>query len=197
MTSSVVQADPLMYRPGQEYRSLNTGAYEIGIQKSGRVDVGLTTGQGIFLNAFPMVWIDGEDKPEAARLDGRMSNRFEVNDALGRGQGMHIGLKEHTWSLSSYPTKPFMTAQYTYTNTSKKPVTIKQLIPWAIGDPRKGAISLCDNTLHSIMLTNALSDQPAKRLTQHSISPNMISVLNPQTGSTLLAGFITQNKAIT
>jgi hypothetical protein len=197
MTSSVVQADPLMYRPGQEYRSLNTGAYEIGIQKSGRVDVGLTTGQGIFLNAFPMVWIDGEDKPEAARLDGRMSNRFEVNDALGRGQGMHIGLKEHTWSLSSYPTKPFMTAQYTYTNTSKKPVTIKQLIPWAIGDPRKGAISLGDNTLHSIMLTNALSDQPAKRLTQHSISPNMISVLNPQTGSTLLAGFITQNKAIT
>ncbi len=192
---STAHAEPLMYRPGQEYRSLNTGSYEIGIQKSGRVDVGLTSGEAVFINAFPMVWFADEKEPEEARLDGRFSNRFEVNDRLGRGQGMRIQYKQNLWALRTYPTKPFFAAQFTYTNTSKKPVTIKQLIPWAIGDPRKGSIALGDNTLDAIMLVDALSSKPAQRVTREGTSPNMMTVFNPHSGRSLLAGFVTQDRA--
>lgn len=184
----------LTYRPGQEYRSLNTGVYEIGIQKNGRLDVGLSSGEAVFINAYPMVWFEGDKEPEEARLDGRQSNRFEVNDRLGRGQGMRIQYKQNLWTLRSYPTKPFLAVHFTYTNTSKKPVTIKQLIPWAIGDPKKGSVDLGDNTLDSIMLVDTMSQRRPQRLTQEGTSANMMTVFNQNTGRSLLAGFITQYK---
>ena len=188
------QPEALMYRPGLEYRSLNTGSYEIAIQKNGLVDVGLSTGEAVFLNAFPMVWLEGKKGPVAARLDGRLSNRFEVNDRLGRGQGMRIQFKQNLWTLRTYPTKPFFAVQYTYTNTSKKPVAVKQLIPWAIGDPKKGSITLGENTLDSIMLIDAMSNRPAQRVKRDGKSANMMTVLNPQTGRSLLVGFISQDR---
>jgi len=195
IASAISFGDALMYRPGQEYRSLNSGSYEIGIQKNGRLDVGFSTGEPVFLNAFPMVWIDGEKEAKAARLDGRLSNRFEVNDAMGRGQGMRIQYKQNLWTLNSYPTKPYLTVQSSYTNTSKKPVKIKQLIPWAIGEPKKGVIDLGENSLNSLILENALANTPAKRTTRESNSANMITVVNEATGRNLVMGFLTQEQS--
>ena len=195
IASAISFGDALMYRPGQEYRSLNSGSYEIGIQKNGRLDVGFSTGEPVFLNAFPMVWVDGEKEAKAARLDGRLSNRFEVNDAMGRGQGMRIQYKQNLWTLNSSPTKPYLTVQSSYTNTSKKPVKIKQLIPWAIGEPKKGVIDLGENSLNSLILENALANTPAKRTTRESNSANMITVVNEATGRNLVMGFLTQEQS--
>ena len=184
------------YRPGQEYRSLNTGAYEIAIQKNGRVDVALTSGEPVFLNAFPMVWFADKKEPEAIRLDGRYSQRFEVNDALGRGQGMRIRYRNIQWNLYAYPTKPYLAVQVAYINESKKPVQIKQLVPWAIGDPKKGSVALGPNTIDSIMLIDGVDALASPLATRDGTAANMIAVLNPQTERSLIAGFTTQFKAI-
>ncbi|MFP6596973.1 MAG: hypothetical protein VCC01_05910 [Candidatus Hydrogenedentota bacterium] len=191
-----VPAQLLQYKPGREYRSLNTGTYEITIQKNGRVDVALTSGEPVYLNAFPMVWFANKKAPRAIRLDGRYSQRFEVNDALGRGQGMRIRYNDVQWTLRAYPTKPYLAVQLAYINSSKKPVTIKQLTPWAIGDPKNGSVILGPGTLDSIMLLDGMDKESRSLSFKNGEAPNMISLLNPETGRSLIAGFTTQVRAI-
>ena len=193
LTASSVFAQ--LYRPGSQYRSLNTAEYEIAIQKNGRLDVATTTGEAIFLNAFPMVWYADEDEPDIARLDGRYSRRFEVNDRLGRGQGMRVNRKQFEWKLRAYPTKPFFAVQFNYINDTKKPVQIKALLPWCVGDPKKGSVALGAGTPNSIMLLDSFGALDPKLVTDAGVSENMISVFNPGSGRSLLAGFVTQQRA--
>lgn len=181
--------------PAREFRSLNTGLYQISIQKNGRVDVSAASGEPIFANAYPMVWFADDKKPEAVRIDGRYSQRFEVNDALGRGQGMRIRFKNIQWTLHAYPTKTYFTVQMAYINNSKKPVTIKQLIPWTIGDPKKGSVMLGPGTAESIMIVDGMDRRAHDRTTKEGIAPNMMAVLNPSTRRSLIAGFTTQVRA--
>ena len=61
-----------LYRPGQEFRTINAAEYEIAVQKNGRVDVLLRSGQVLLANAQPMVWYADEDKPEALPIMGRV-----------------------------------------------------------------------------------------------------------------------------
>lgn len=190
LLSPVVSAQ--IYRPGSEYRSLSTSQYEIVIQKNGRLDVATTTGEAIFLNAYPMVWYADEDEPDLARLDGRYSRRFEVNDPLGRGQGMRIRRKEFEWKIRAYPTKPFFAVQFNYINDSKKPVQIKQLLPWCIGEPKNGSIVLGPGTPNSMMLLDSMSAAIPERATTEGRSKNMIALFNPASGRSLIAGFTTQ-----
>ncbi|MFP6581560.1 MAG: hypothetical protein VCD00_03275 [Candidatus Hydrogenedentota bacterium] len=193
LCTSIVSAQ--VFGPGREYRSLNTGQYHISIQKNGRVDITTSAGAPIFVDAFPMVWFAGKKKPEAVRLDGRYSQRFEVNDALGRGQGMRIRFNDIQWTLQAYPTKPYLAVQLAYINNSKKPVHIKQLIPWAIGDPRKGSVILGAGTADSIMLLDGMGKDSRALATQNGQAANMMALLNPHTGQSLIAGFTTQARA--
>ena len=56
------------YRPGREFRTINTDIYEICVQKNGRTDVRLVTREPLFDNAYPMVWLEGEQEPQPYRL---------------------------------------------------------------------------------------------------------------------------------
>ncbi|HPA05506.1 MAG TPA: hypothetical protein PLB67_13785, partial [Candidatus Hydrogenedentes bacterium] len=115
------QTSPV-YRPGQEYRTINAAEYEIAIQKNGRVDVLLRSGQVVLANAQPMVWYAEEDAPELLPVLGRLTVREQVNDRLGQGQGMLFKQKECEWAIRVYPDKPFFTCQVAYVNNGKKPV---------------------------------------------------------------------------
>ncbi|MCC6486449.1 MAG: hypothetical protein IT364_03040, partial [Candidatus Hydrogenedentes bacterium] len=84
---SAFAASP-MYRPGQEYRTTTSAAYEVSIQKNGRIDVNLTGGDPVFLDAQQMIWLEGEAKAQPLSIDGRHTARQEVSDRLGKGQGM-------------------------------------------------------------------------------------------------------------
>ncbi|MEK7795272.1 MAG: hypothetical protein AAB353_12120 [Candidatus Hydrogenedentota bacterium] len=150
------------YRPGREFRSLNTELYEIAIQKNGRVDVALANGELIFENVFPMVWFEGEDAAEKLQVDGRWGGRFAVDDKLGRGNGVVIAHKSTEWALRVYPSQPFFAVQVAYTNTTKKAVRVRALLPWCVGPETKGALHLGPGDLitpegeplHDISLAN-------------------------------------------
>lgn len=188
------------YRPGQEYRSLNTDQYQISIQKSGRVDVALSSGQEVFLSAFPMVRFAGDKEAEPLKVDGRWSQRYNVDDPLGVGNGMLIKYKNCEWSLRAYPSKPFFAVQVAYINTTKKPVAIAELLPWCVGDPRKGALSLASGTMQARMLINALGGGEIELVQGNAQggvqSDTQLAVFNPESGRSLIAGFLTQTAAL-
>lgn len=140
--ATVTSAQLPMYRPGREFRSLNTDLYEIAIQKNGRIDVALANGELIFENVLPMIWFEGEDAPEKLPVDGRWGGRFPVDDKLGRGNGVVVAHKSTEWALRVYPSQPFYAVQVAYTNTTKKAVRVRALLPWCVGPETKGALHL-------------------------------------------------------
>ncbi len=193
--SSTVPAQ-FTYRPGQEYRSLNTDYYELAIQKNGRIDVALSSGETVFLDAFPMVRFEGDEKPEALKIDGRWSQRYEVNDALGRGNGMLLKYKNCEWSIRAYPSKPFFAVQVAFINTTKKPVSIAELLPWCVGEPRKGALTLGDGSKQAAILTNTFGRGDTGLLRGEAQSDTHLAVFNPANGRGVIAGFLTQTMAL-
>jgi hypothetical protein len=181
---------------GTEFRSLNSDKYQIEIQKDGLVDVYLAGGHPAVYDAFPMVWFS--DKPRAERLstDGRWTQRYRVEDRLGDGSGMLQKYKTLEWTLRTYPTRTYFAVQAGYTNTGKKPVTVRALMPWCVGDPGKGVILLGEGSGDSSVLTGAMNGRselgrvPAE-------GPSAIAVWNPRTGRSMIAGFVTQGRATT
>ncbi len=173
------------YRPGQEYRSLNTDYYQLAIQKNGRIDVALSSGDIVFLDAFPMVRFEGDEKPEALKIDGRWSQRYEVDDALGRGNGMLLKYKNCEWSIRAYPSKPFFAVQVAFINTTKKAVYIAELLPWCVGEPRKGALTLGDGTKQAAILTNTFRNDDAglSRGRRRAIRTSRSLILRTDAGS--------------
>lgn len=194
-TTSMVYAQ-ITYRPGQEYRSLNTDYYQFAIQKNGRIDVALSSGQSVFLDAFPMVRFEGKRSAEALKVDGRWSQRYEVDDALGRGNGMLLKYKNCEWTIRAYPSKPFFAVQVAFINTTKKPVAVSELMPWCVGDPYKGALTLGEGSKDAPILTNALDGGDAGLLRGEARSETHLAVFNPANGRSVIAGFLTQTMAM-
>lgn len=188
-------AQGLSYRPGREFRSLNTESYEIAVQKNGRLDVVLANGEPVFTNVFPMVWFEQKDAPKLLTVDGRYSQRFEVNDRLGQGQGMLLKKDECEWYLHAYPSKPFLAAQVVYVNDTKKPVAVKALMPWCVGTPKKGWLSLGEETLSSLRSENAIAIHAASA-DDPPFTPGSLAMLNPQTGRVLVAGFLSDGSSL-
>lgn len=193
--TSVVYAQ-FTYRPAQEYRSLNTDYYQFAIQKNGRIDVALSSGQPVFLDAFPMVHIEGKRSAEALKVDGRWSQRYEVDDALGQGNGMLLKFKNCEWTIRAYPSKPFFAVQVAYVNTTKKPIWISELMPWCVGEPYKGALTLGEGTKDAPILLNALDGGDAGLARGEARSDTHLAVFNPANGRSLIAGFLTQTMAM-
>lgn len=191
-------AMPAAAQPGgrSEYRSLNTEFYQINIQKKGKVDVILGGVLPVVSNAYPMVWFADEREPDELDIDGRMTQRYRVEDRLGLGHGMMFRYKNCEWTLRTYPTQPFITVQVAYVNDTKKPVRVRALMPWTIGDPERGALMLGPGTVDSAILVDALSSRPhLARGDAHSA--DMLAILNPRNGQSLVAGFLTQERAQT
>ena len=93
------QTSPV-YRPGQEYRTINAAEYEIAIQKNGRVDVLLRSGQVVLANAQP--WCGMRKKtPRAASVRSRLTVREQVNDHQP-GHSTLFKQKECEWAIRVY-----------------------------------------------------------------------------------------------
>ncbi|HIJ66632.1 MAG TPA: hypothetical protein HPP77_11855 [Candidatus Hydrogenedentes bacterium] len=195
-----IRAAPPIYRPSREYRTINTDIYKLTFQKNGRTDVCLVSGEPVFSNAFPMVWFEGESEPSPLDLDGRRSARAAVNDRLGRGHGMVFQKGNCAWHLRAYPTKPFYAAQVTFTNTKKKPVRVKMLLPWCVGEPHRGALSLGADSSKTAILQNGDLFRRADSQTLEigkATSYWHAAAHNPGTGRSLIAGFLTHGAAAT
>lgn len=170
----------LHYRPSKEARTISTDVYEVGIQKSGRVNVRLVSGAPVFTGARPMVWFEGEDAPQALAVDGRATARQEVQDALGGGMGMAFAKGNCAWSLRTYLTKPYLSVQAAFVNTSRKSVRVKMLSPWSIEDAKGGLFSLGPGTADAVVFPDAESQKTGYLL-----------VHNPGAQRSLLAGGLT------
>ena len=192
-------AQAQFYRPGQEYRSLNTSLYEIAIQKNGRLDVTFVDGDPIFTNVFPMVWFADKDEPELLPVDGRFSGRYAVDDALGRGQGMVLAHKTVEWALRTYPTQPFFAVQVAYRNTGKKPVQIRALYPFCVGEPKDGIVGLGPGSAESLLYEHSrfwLSGDPRGAVTVGNAQSDWhVAAFNPATARSIAVGFLTANRA--
>lgn len=181
-------------RPGREFRSLNTSDYEIAIQRNGRVDVALSSGEPVFTNVFPMVWFEGEDKPERLTVDGRYSARIDVNDRLGRGQGMSLRKKNCEWHLRAYPTQPFFVVQVAFINTKKRAVSVRALMPWCLGEPKRGEMRLGRGTQSASFLEYSSDEAPRLRSGNTIRSERQILAHNTANGRSLLLGFLTRRR---
>ncbi len=206
LSVQVLAASP-MYRPAQEYRTTTAASYEIAIQKNGRIDVTLRTGDPVFMNVYPMIWFADEDEPEPLATDGRYTTREEVNDRLGKGQGVVMDYKGCEWNHCVYPTEPYFTVQVAYTNTSKKPIRIKALYPWVTG----GTLGLGKNAMSGVTLglntTDSVTLQGGKQFPGDVTMPDLVrgpvrsmwnmGTYNAVTGRSLIAGFLVDTTAYT
>lgn len=184
-----------LYRPEQERRTVNTERYEIIIQKNGQVDVRLRNGALVFDNAAPAVQLAGEDAPKLLPLNWKRTNRQEVHDALGQGQGFKFAWGDCEWYLRTYPTQPFFTAQVVYINTSREPVRVERLIPWTLEESglRLGGVAAAVKVLDNGRLFETGDDTPLLQSPPAAGEWN-VALYQPQTGRSLIAGFLTNLK---
>lgn len=190
----------LLYRPGREFRTITTASYELKVQKNGRVDITLTSGEPVFQNAFPMVWLEGEGAHRPLAVEGRWSLRQPVSDPLGQGHGVALRKKDCEWSLRTYPHKPFFVVKVEFINTSRKPTRVRALLPWCVGQPIKGALSLGPGTADALSLGTGskwtYEGEIPVPAAGNAFSPLSLATVNPRTGRSLIAGFLTQDRAI-
>jgi len=191
-------AAQIMYRPGREQRTINTDAYAIVVQKNGRVDVRLPNGELIFDNAYPAVWFEGDRRPSYLPIEGLQTAREPVRDVLGQGQGMVFRKGSGEWVIRTYLTQPFITVQCAFVNDSRRPVTVSRLMPWVVGPPATGMLSLGPGTADSIMrpmdsLTVPMDAIPGLQHGQGH-SGWSLAMVNPTTGRSIIAGFLTDGR---
>ena len=207
----------------KEYRTVSTDAYTVGIQKSGRVDIRFISGAPVFANVYPMVWLEGEPGPKPLAVSGRLTMRQAANDRLGQGQGMLFVKKDCRWSIRTYVTKPYLAAQVVFVNTTRKPVKVKMLLPWCVGGTKPGVFSLGPRTDAAVVLENGRQaptpDKGLQPLVPALVKPTPdkglqplvpalvkggscesvanVTVYNPMTRQSLVAGFLTHARAFT
>lgn len=187
--------DGPLFGPAKEYRSLGTDVYVFRVQKNGRTDVQTAAGAPVFDNAHPLVLFAGDDKPTPLAVDGRYSARDRVHGPLGEGQALVLARKNCEWRLHAYPAQPFFTVQVVFINNSRKPVRVARLIPWAVDAERGGALHVGAGADQARILEDGriLSqfNDFAQVVTGNSQGQWNVALWNPQSGRTLVAGFLT------
>ncbi|HPC18095.1 MAG TPA: alpha-galactosidase [Candidatus Hydrogenedentes bacterium] len=189
----------LAQREPRAFRTINTDQYEVAVHKNGLIDIRVNRIETIATGLYPMIWIEGEAAPKPFPVDARYSNRAPVNNRLGEGQGMWFKKGTLDWIVETYPTKPFMTIQVAFENTTKKPVTIKALIPWALGGEKKGSLNLGLGSGGSVILENGrhlgLTDEVPQVVAGKTQCLSNCTAFNPTSGLSLTAGFLTMRHA--
>lgn len=188
-----------LIRPRSEQRTVSTDVYEMSILKNGTVSVRRPSGEICFQNAAPHVLLAGEEKPRGLDARSRDTTRLTVNDRLGQGQGMLFSGKNGDWVLATYPGKPFFTAKHTFRNNGKKPVRVARLSPWSAGVLHNGLLVMGAESSQTLLLDNGslfrdFNDYPKVQSGGGRAQWNM-AAFNPVSGRTLVAGFLTTNKA--
>jgi len=199
--SSVSWAAPLHYRPAKGYRTISTDVYEVSVRKNGPVDITLVSGELVFANVYPMVWFEGDARPKPLAISGKSTARQVANDPLGQGQGMVFAKNDCLWSIRTYIAKPYLAAQVAFVNTTRKPIKVKMLLPWCLGEPKSGTFSLGPGTDRAVILENGrtLDDGAALPALVTGASESLwnMAVYNPVTRRSLVAGFVTHTRAHT
>lgn len=181
----------MMYRPGREFRTINTARYEVSIQKNGRIDVLTPSGEAIFDDVFPMVWLADEDGPEPLDIDGRWSERKRVSDRLGAGHGMALRKGDCEWSIRTYTTQPFLVAQVAYVNTGREPVRVKALLPWCVGEPYQGSVGRIEGRVTGGMEPAIAPWRP------EGWWDDYVQIVTPEPDWVVTAGFLTHDRGLT
>lgn len=187
-------AQPFMYRPGQEFRTVSAETYTLSVQKNGRVDLVLSNLVEVFSNARPMVWLEGDAVPRELDIQGKRSYRDAVKTVLGEGQGMILDGDDGQWVLHTYPSKPFFVAQIVYTNSGKKPVRVRSLHPWHVGGSIGGKIDLGPGSADTRVLTPWALDGGAASADEGR-GAWVLAALNPSSGLSVIAGYLAYDGA--
>lgn len=194
------QGNPL-FGPAKEYRSLGTDIYVFRVQKNGRTDLQLAGGAPVFDNAHPLVQFAGDDKPTPLAVDGRYTTRDRAHGPLGEGQALVLARKNCEWHLHAYPAQPFFTVQAVFVNNTRKPVHVARLIPWAVDADRGGALHVGPDADQALILEDGriLSqfNDFAQVVTGGSQGQWNLALWNPQSGRTLVAGFLSHGHGYT
>lgn len=188
-------------RPGKEYRTVSTDQLEIIVQRNGELDIRSVLGPTLINNATPLVEFAGEKKIRKLRVDPRFESRIEVNDRLGKGQGLSFSRKNFDWYVRSYPAKPFITVQLTYINHTRKPVRVAKLIPWSVGETNRGSVYVGAGAAQTQILENgrlfSTFNDYAEVVRGKSLSQWNLMAYNAASGQMAVAGFLTNRRAYT
>jgi hypothetical protein len=185
-----------LYRPERARRSITTDQYELVIQKNSQIDLLTTGGQPLIDNAFPSITFEGgEEVP--LKIDYRSTNRYSVDDPIGKGNGFHYASADCEWRIATYPAAGCLTFDLAYTNNSKKTVTVIGLSPLGVGNKGKGGVHLGGNSSDVFILQAPSEGNPFVQIGhQTGASPGHIAAWSPSTGRALVAGFLTHRRSL-
>jgi hypothetical protein len=171
-----------MVQPGAKNRTVSTASYQLVVQNNGKVDVLLNSGLAVFDNAFPVVWLEGEEEPEPMRVSGRTSVRTPVRDALGAGQGITMRSAEAEWALRAYPVEKYFVVQAAFINREKEAVRVRAISPWTAGAGTSGGLTAPGEVLERP------EEGPRPFLYEYGASTLVIGFLPPAEASGIVAG---------
>ena len=189
-------ASAQLYRPERARRSITTDHYELVLQKNSQIDLLTSEGQPLLDNAFPSLILEGgEEVP--LKIDYRNTNRYSVDNPIGKGNGFHYVSEACEWRIATYPAERGLTFDLTYTNQSKKPVTVAGLSPLSLGNQGKGGVHLGGSASDVLVLLAPDPDNPFTRIGHTTgSSPGHIAAWSPATGKSLVAGFLTHRRSL-
>lgn len=185
----------------KEVLTINTDQYEVSVQKNGRVDLRTPGGAHIFDDIVPLARVAGEEKDRVLRTRWQESARSMISDALGEGQGFVFAGDDFEWHLRTYPSKPYLAVRLAFRNSGKEPVEVARLVPWSAGSAAAGGLSLGPGTGDALILDNGhlfrgFDDYAG--VSRGSAYGNWnIAAFNPQSGRSLIAGFLTNLRCFT
>lgn len=140
--------------PWKRFRkTVTTDRFVLGVEKNGAILVSLPDWTPVLVEARAGWSPSGEEPRGLSRKFGSVSTRREAaSTELGSGHTIVVSAGNAEWYITTYPTQPIVTFQVLLVNTSKKPLTVRELIPlsagvlgdgrWQIGsDPSRVVVS--------------------------------------------------------
>ncbi|MCX8064072.1 MAG: alpha-galactosidase [Candidatus Hydrogenedentes bacterium] len=108
--------------------SVSTELYELVLKRSGVLEVRFADGRTV-VNFDNPILKNVDEKEKRLRVKSLESYREPVRNNLGEGIGIYLRGEEFTSVVVGYPSKPFITVSFFYTNITKEIQTIEKIIP--------------------------------------------------------------------
>lgn len=183
-----------MFRDVTQHRTITTSAYEVSIRRNGEVDINTTQGVPLVSHACALVHLEGEKRPDLLKFSTPGSTRISVSDRLGEGHGVRLPRKNAAWVVHAYTIQPFLTVQVSYTNRKKKPVRVKRLVPWHVGERGGGEVHWRDGNADTLRFSQETGPGPLPEPPGEELP--WLLAHDEQTGRSLLVGFLTFQRAV-
>ena len=180
-------------RSRREAISVNTDVYEVSVRRDGAVHVHSADGTPIFAGVQARVLYGDAEQFRRLRAYGRETMRFQVNDALGQGQGLAVQGRACDWRINTYPGKPYFSVRLVYRNTRNTPVTVAALAPWFISPATNGAAHVGQEAAQATVLRDTGDGLRAHDHTGES--DTLLAIENPAARRLLFAGALTHQYA--